>query len=245
MNEDHHKGMLCGLLAAGLRVEGLLRVALERPETRDEMAPQIREAFELYAAIFRQAWPEAGQPAADEAAEGLPEVAESEPAYVPVEVETAALPEEEPVAEPEPAYEPEPEPEPEPAPAPVVVPASQPAPEPVIDPVPEHEVIVVEAEADVPVSGVKPLADTLKVDELIARKESADLRRAFTLNDKFRFRRTLFGGSDAHFSEVLDALEGFGTYEHAERYLAGVIDMECDDAEDFLNIVNAHFGGKQ
>lgn len=227
MNEDHQKGMLCGLIAAGLRVEGLLRVALERPETREEIAPQVREAFELYSAIFRQAWPEA-VPAETTVIEGCvsegadmsdpsDESDRSDTSETPDETDAFDVPEED--CEPVAVAEEEPE----------AVP----------------EVVIVEAEPDAPASDTKPLADTLKVDELIARKETADLRRAFTLNDKFRFRRTLFGGSDARFSEVLDALEGFRTYEQAERYLAGVIDMECEDAQDFLNIMESHFGGKQ
>lgn len=238
MNEDHQKGMLCGLLAAGLRIEGLLRVALERPETREEVAPQIREAFEIYSAIFRQAWPEAESSVAvatESEADELSDkpdysVDSSNPDFFDGQAEDCA-----------PAVVAEAAPEE----------ISEAVSEATVETIPEvtveavPEVIVVEAGQEVPASVARPLADTLKVDELIARKESADLRRAFTLNDKFRFRRTLFGGSDARFSDALDTLEGFSTYKQAESYLAGVIDMECADAEDFMNIINAHFGGKQ
>ncbi|MDE6486722.1 MAG: hypothetical protein K2L76_04350 [Muribaculaceae bacterium] len=238
MNEDHQKGMLCGLLAAGLRVEGLLRVALERPETREEVAPQIREAFEIYSAIFRQAWPEAESSVAvatESEADELSDkpdysVDSSNPDFFDGQAEDCA-----------PAVVAEATPEE----------ISEAVSEATVETIPEvtveavPEVIVVEAGQEAPASVARPLADTLKVDELIARKESADLRRAFTLNDKFRFRRTLFGGSDARFSDALDTIEGFSTYKQAESYLAGVIDMECADAEDFMNIINAHFGGKQ
>lgn len=50
-NDDFTQGRLCGLLAAGLRMEGLLRVAIERPEVRDDIAPQIRDAFEILSLI--------------------------------------------------------------------------------------------------------------------------------------------------------------------------------------------------
>ena len=163
MNEDHQKGMLCGLIAAGLRVEGLLRVALERPETREEIAPQIREAFELYSAIFRQTWPEA-VPAETTVIESCvsegadmsdpsDESDRSDTSETPDETDAFDVPEED--CEPVAVAEEEPE----------AVP----------------EVVIVEAEPDAPASDTKPLADTLKVDELIARKETADLRRAFTL----------------------------------------------------------------
>ena len=230
-NDDFTQGRLCGLLAAGLRMEGLLRVAIERSEVRDDIAPQIRDAFEIYCNIFRQAWDCGHVP------DSAPVVQETPPAsFVPesfVEVEKQI--------------------EVTPAPEVLVEAAPEELPD-VVSAEPKHVIeieveveteqeVVVEAEAQ-PAIDVRPLSESLKVDELIARKESADLRRAFTLNDKFRFRRTLFGGSDARFSEVLDTLEAMNGYAEAEQYLSRVIDMEGEDAEDFMNIINAHFGGR-
>jgi len=224
MDEDRRKGMLCGLLAVGLRIEGLLRVAIERPETEDDIASQIREEFNLYSSIFEQAWGER-VPAHAEENHAQPEV---EPTQAPEEcgVDAAA----ECGSDGNTGMDT----------------VDDVAAEAVVE---DGDAVALEeneepAAACVHVHETHPLADTLKVDELIARKESADLRRAFTLNDKFRFRRTLFDGSDARFSEVLDAIEGMDTYRDAERYLAGVIDMDCEDSEDFMNIVNAHFGNK-
>lgn len=226
-NDDFTQGRLCGLLAAGLRMEGLLRVAIERPEVCDDIAPQIRDAFEIYCNIFRQAWD------CDHVSDSAPVVQETPPASF----------------EPEPFVEVEKQMDVTPAPEALV----ESAPEELSDVVsaePEH-VVEIEAEQEVvveaaaqPAIDMRPLSESLKVDELIARKESADLRRAFTLNDKFRFRRTLFGGSDARFSEVLDTLEAMNGYAEAEQYLSRVIDMEGEDAEDFMNIINAHFGGR-
>lgn len=218
MNEivdtDLRRGRMCGLLAAGLRMEGLLRVAMERPETVSEISPQIREAFELYSTIFRQLWPD--EPIAEAVEPAVEPVVE--PTLEPV----VELPCEETAPEPEPTPEPEPEPTPEP-----------------------ERVIVVEAVAEAePEPCVKPLADTLKVDELLARKESADLRRAFTLNDKFRFRRTLFGGSDARFSAMLDEIEKAPDMRRAEAVILAGLDSENEDFEDFMNIIKAHFGEK-
>ena len=73
-NDDFTQGRLCGLLAAGLRMEGLLRVAIERPEVRDDIAPQIRDAFEIYCNIFRQAWD------CDHVSDSAPVVQETPPA---------------------------------------------------------------------------------------------------------------------------------------------------------------------
>ena len=233
MDRDQQKGMLCGLLAAGLRMEGLLRVAMERPETCEEIAPQIREAFALYAGIFNQVWAEPDPSVADEAEE-IAEVAPMQECIAHTPDETIFIPDEE---------EPEEEKEEE-ATEPETIEEAEEEVVEFVAPEPVRVIEVCPAAPVAPVAPAAPLSDALKVDELIARKESADLRRAFTLNDKFRFRRTLFGGSDALFSEVLDALEAMGSFEQAERYLAGVIDCDCEDAEDFMNIISAHFGSR-
>lgn len=240
---DRRRGLLCGLLASGLRLEGLIRVALERPATADEIAPQISEEFALYSEIFRQAW------AAPEAACGSSEESETAPEAVCAAEAAEAL---EPAAEeirdeetcPEETAEGEASEAPEAVEAveePVAESVAEPAAESVCEALPEEEnVVVVESRCEERVAP-RPLADSLKVDELLARKESADLRRAFTLNDKFRFRRTLFGGSDERFGEVLDRLEALGSYAEAEGYLCGVLDTEPEEYEDFMTIIKAHY----
>lgn len=217
MEQDQRKGALCGLLAAGIRMEGLLRVAIERPDAEPEVGPQIREAFELYKKIFESVW------AADAASLSEPvqedEYPEDIPAMQPETEPAEAVAEapEEPVAE------------------------SEPEPEPEIEIAEEPEEKVSPDAPQAP--SVEP--EVLKLDELIARRESACLRRAFTLNDKFRFRRTLFGGSNEAFSDVLDRLEAMTDGHEAQRYMAALIDVESEDGAAFMNIVNAHFGIKQ
>ena len=210
MEQDQRKGLLCGLLAAGIRMEGLLRVAIERPEAESEVAPQIKEAFELYRKIFEAAWNVA--PAEAPAADAEPEI--------PAEAESAEAPVAEPVED--------------------AVEVIAEAPEEVVA-VPE--IAEVAEPADAAAGGGE--REVLKLDELIARRESADLRRAFTLNDKFRFRRTLFGGSNELFVEVLDRLESIADGREAQKFLASIIDVESEDGADFMTIVNAHFGIRQ
>lgn len=125
-------------------------------------------------------------------------------------------------------------------------PEEKPEPEEEIEETPEENteeiVDVKEVKADV---HERPLSEALKVDELIARKESADLRKAFTLNDKFRFRRTIFGGSDQQFVSTLGELEKLSRYEDALTLLAEVLPPDGEDNEDFLNIIKQHFDSKQ
>lgn len=83
----------------------------------------------------------------------------------------------------------------------------------------------------------------IKLDEMLSRRESADLRKAFTLNDKYRFRRELFGGSDSDFNHTLDLLMHMDSYDEACRYLLGDLcwDEGKPEVEDFLTIVKRHF----
>lgn len=86
-------------------------------------------------------------------------------------------------------------------------------------------------------------ADEIKVDELLSRREARDLRRAFTLNDKFRFRRELFGSNDALFGQVLTRLSELEDMPEAESYLYDYLglDPDNDDVKDFVAIVANHF----
>lgn len=83
----------------------------------------------------------------------------------------------------------------------------------------------------------------IKLDEMLSRRESVDLRKAFTLNDKYRFRRELFGGNDSDFNHTLDLLMQMDSYEEAHRYLIGDLcwDESRPEVEDFLTIVKRHF----
>lgn len=85
--------------------------------------------------------------------------------------------------------------------------------------------------------------EQIKVDEMLSRKESADLKKAFTLNDKFRFRRELFNGSEAEFDRTLDLLVAMGSYEEAKKYLVEdlLLDERQETVADFLAIIKRHF----
>lgn len=58
-----------------------------------------------------------------------------------------------------------------------------------------------------------------------------DLRSVFSINDRFRFRRELFGGSDAEMQEVLEQLGAMDTPEQAEAYILAYPGLESDNPE--------------
>ncbi len=84
--------------------------------------------------------------------------------------------------------------------------------------------------------------ETIRVDEKLQRAMARELRRAFSLNDRFRFRRELFRGNDALMDDALRRIEGMTSYAEAERYFLQDLGWDADDATaaDFLSIVRNH-----
>ena len=164
----------------------------------------------------------------------------------PVEAESSA-----PVAaEPEPVVAPEPsvvQPEPAPEPTPVSEPESTPVsePEPVEAPTPAPEEVEPEAEAE----EFEPDPDDqpLTLDEALHRDMTKDLRQAFSLNDRYRYRRELFGNSDSVMNETLNLIEAMHSFDEAEDYFYNDLQWEHDSPEvaDFMVIIKNHFWNKR
>lgn len=68
------------------------------------------------------------------------------------------------------------------------------------------------------------------------------LLRAFTLNDRFRFRRELFNGNDSDLSDTLMILAGMESYDEAADYLLGDMMWDKNNASvaDFMAILAQH-----
>lgn len=132
------------------------------------------------------------------------------------EIASSALDEEEMMAEPQPEPVAEPQPEPE----------SQPA-------VTETEVVEVSAPDDT----------ALTLDEKLARQRAKNLFTAFTINDKFRFRRELFRNSQEEFDDALNVISQMSTVEEAEEYAYDdlCLDPDSDDVKAFMDIIIKHF----
>lgn len=83
----------------------------------------------------------------------------------------------------------------------------------------------------------------IRVDEMIARKTAGDLSKAFTLNDKLRFRRTLFAADADTFVNTLEKLSTLDTYSQAVTYLTSTFDWNPSDTEvsEFLSIIRPHY----
>lgn len=80
-----------------------------------------------------------------------------------------------------------------------------------------------------------------------ACKAKGDIRKAFTLNDNYKFRRQLFSNSQENYNDALSTIESKRSLYEAEEYLYGDLkwDKEDPDVKDFMVIISAYFLNKR
>ena len=243
------------LLKQVLELEGLLLIAEKRG---DDVPNLVFDMIKQKAAAIGEL---AGVAASDNK-QGIDALPDDEPddditvefvddedapsADEPVEAESSA-----PVAaEPEPVVAPEPsvvQPEPAPEPTPV----SEPEPTPVDEPEPVEAPTLapeeVEPEAEAEEFEPDPDDQPLTLDEALHRDMTKDLRQAFSLNDRYRYRRELFGNSDSVMNETLNLIEAMHSFDEAEDYFYNDLQWEHDSPEvaDFMVIIKNHFWNKR
>lgn len=205
---------MTGLLNLAYEIEGLLMLHINRG---DEAAPEMRQLLVDKATRLLQGL------TADGVAQPL---AQPEPVCVPV-TETVAAEE-------------------QPAEKPVEQPAETAEEEAVAE-------SAIEEETDDAVADNTPVSPTindtlgtetqLTLDERLARERAADISKAFTLNDRFRFRRELFNNSDEEFKETLDVVASMTSMDEAEDYFFNDLcwDPAKDEVKEFMAIVAKHF----
>ena len=141
----------------------------------------------------------------------------------------------------EPIMRPTPMPEPTPAPAPVPAgPTPKPTPIPVskMAPLPHVPGQTSQVPAGTPLSH----ADT-SLNDAIERTKLTDLRKAFTLNDRFRFCRELFDRDEARMNDTLSALNEAHSYSESLDLLRARVqwDFDGETAADFLKFIERRF----
>ncbi len=89
-------------------------------------------------------------------------------------------------------------------------------------------------------------ASGLRLGEILALRNSRDLRKAISLNDRFRFRRELFGNSDEAMDRALNEVEAMHTPEDARTYFIDRLglDPKSPDVADFMAIIINHISSK-
>lgn len=73
-----------------------------------------------------------------------------------------------------------------------------------------------------------------------------ELRRCFTLNDKFRFIRELFGGNEREFTDTLAVISGMDDSAEAVEYICNDLAMNREEpcVAEFLSIIEANMPAK-
>ena len=86
-------------------------------------------------------------------------------------------------------------------------------------------------------------AGPIRVDEKLQRHMSKDIRKAFSLNDRFRFQRELFAGSANAMDTAIEHIEMMRSYGNAELYFFSQLhwDRDNETVKDFMAIVRNHF----
>lgn len=85
--------------------------------------------------------------------------------------------------------------------------------------------------------------DNVRVDEKLQRTLSKNLRQAFSINDRFRFRRELFSNSDLDMNDAINMVESMRTFDEAEDYFYSDLgwDKSVPEVQEFMDIIKRHF----
>ena len=139
--------------------------------------------------------------------------------------------------------------EPVPEPDPDVLPEAEDEPDITVEFIEAEDNVVPEPE-DMPIPPTPtefPVAEEpvspLRVDEKLQRHLSKDIRKALSINDRFRFQRELFAGSADALNTAIEHIEVMRSYGNAELYFYSQLhwDRENEVVKDFMTLVRNHF----
>lgn len=112
----------------------------------------------------------------------------------------------------------------------------------------EKENVATETKAEAEITA-ETVAETISVPEIkpAVSHVNADLKKAFTINDRFRFRRELFGGDDKSFNDFLCRLSECESLSDAESCLSTIGNTDNDITvlamNDLKEIIANFFNG--
>ena len=89
-------------------------------------------------------------------------------------------------------------------------------------------------------------SEPLTVGDMMSMRQARELRKALSLNDRFRFRRELFGNSDINMNDTLNLIDTMSDYNEANEYLMQDLGWSIDEpvVQEFLKLVELHFKQK-
>ncbi|MDR1402123.1 MAG: hypothetical protein LBJ60_00290 [Tannerellaceae bacterium] len=98
-----------------------------------------------------------------------------------------------------------------------------------------------------PAQPVQPSGNTEKhivsLHEALEKQNLSDLKKAFSLNDRFYFRRELFNGDEAKMNKIISDLNIIHTYENSVAYLHEKLNWNMEDAivGEFIKLLEKRF----
>jgi len=103
----------------------------------------------------------------------------------------------------------------------------------------------VDAVPETIISGTLPnsIANQSGISAPVSEYKRGDIRKMFTLNDKFRFRRELFGNSEIEFSDALNTVGAMRSMSEAEDYFYNDLgwNPEIDEVKEFMELLHQYF----
>ena len=124
------------------------------------------------------------------------------------------------------------------APSPIeeVVPIPEIKPEPIVLPQEEKEAKAV-------IAPKKEEKSALSLKEVLEKKSLSDFRKSFSLNDRFLFKKELFGGDEAKMSKTISELNETGSLQEAIDYIQTKLkwDFENSVVADFIARLEKRF----
>lgn len=116
-------------------------------------------------------------------------------------------------------------------------------PEPMAAAVKETVQVQVQEPIQEPVHKGNAERSGLFLNDLLEKNNLSDFRKAFSLNDRFRFRRELFGGDEERMNRVISDLNDLHTYEDSVTYLNNELKWNIEDeaVSDFIKLLEKRF----
>lgn len=86
-------------------------------------------------------------------------------------------------------------------------------------------------------------SEPTRLEDKLSRERAKDIFKAFTLNDKFRFRRELFRDSQDDFDDTLEVISQMNDFAEAEEYFYNDLCWDPDNevVKEFMDTVRKHF----
>lgn len=84
-------------------------------------------------------------------------------------------------------------------------------------------------------------------EQIMSLQNPNDIRKEFSINDRFRFRRELFGNSDTEMSDTLNLISAMTNLCEVEEYFYHDMewDMDNEEVHDFMSIIANYFKYKK